>query len=243
MALEFIEFYNGLTGTIFVVISIIVAIKLILKFFEHKKRGLLFAGLTWLIICETYWPVAISFIMVLLTNETLSDVQYFFIGAFLIPVGLLSWLVVFTDLVYKSKQKLILSLVVITGIIWEIFYLFFLFTNPSLIVVRVSLVDGEYISFALYYFLVVLGTFLITGLVFANQSLNADDPAIRLKGKLLIGAFITFSVGIALDGLTPLNIITITIYRILVILAAFFFYSGFFLPSWLEKMMIKKQRN
>jgi len=240
MVLEFMEFYNGLTGAIFVVISVLVAVKLILKFIEHKKRGLLFAGLTWLIICETYWPVAISFIMVVLTNETLTDVQYFFIGAFLIPLGLLSWLVVFTDLVYKSKQKVILSLVVITGIIWEIFYLYFLFTNPSLIVVRTSLVDGEYISFALYYFLIVLGTFVITGIIFAIKSLGAEDPAIRLKGKLLIGAFITFSIGIALDGLTPLNLITITIYRILVILAAFFFYSGFFLPSWLEKLILKK---
>ena len=240
MALEFMEFYNGLTGSIFVVISIIVACKLILKFFEHKKRGLLFAGLTWLIICETYWPVAISFIMVMLINETLTDLQYFFIGAFLIPLGLLSWLVVFTDLVYKSKQKIILGLAAITGIVWEIFYLYFLFTNPSLIVVRVSLVDGEYISFALYYFLMVLGTFLITGLIFAKKSLGSEDPSLRLKGKLLIGAFITFSVGIALDGLTSLNLITITIYRILVILAAFFFYSGFFLPAWLEKLMLKK---
>jgi hypothetical protein len=106
--------------------------------------------------------------------------------------------------------------------------------------VRTGIVDGEYISFALYYFLAVLGTFLITGIIFANKSLGADDPTIRLKGKLLIGAFITFAVGIALDGLTPLNFITITIYRILVIIAAFFFYSGFFLPSWLEKLMIKK---
>jgi len=134
MALEFMDFYNGLTGTIFVLISIFVAIKLISKYFEHKKRGLLFAGLTWLIICETYWPVAISFILVILTNSSLTDLQYFFIGAFLIPLGLLSWLVVFTDLVYKSKQKVILSLVMITGIVWEIFYMFFLFTNPSLIV-------------------------------------------------------------------------------------------------------------
>ena len=106
--------------------------------------------------------------------------------------------------------------------------------------VRTSLVDGEYISFALYYFLIVLGTFLITGIIFAIRSLGAEDPAIRLKGKLLIGAFITFSIGIALDGLTPLNLITITIYRILVILGAFFFYSGFFLPSWLEKLILKK---
>ena len=239
MALEFMDFYNGLTGTIFVIISIFVSIKLISKYFKHKKRGLFFAGLTWLIICETYWPVAISFIMAVSSNSTLTDLQYFFIGAFLIPLGLLSWLVVFTDLVYKSKQKIILGLVVITGIVWEIFYMYFLFTKPSSIVVRTSIVDGEYISFALYYFLVVLGTFLITGIIFATKSLGADDPAIRLKGKLLIGAFITFSIGIALDGLTPLNFVTITIYRILVILAAFFFYSGFFLPSWLEKVMVK----
>jgi hypothetical protein len=103
MALDLIEFYNGLTGTIFVIISIIVAIKLISKYIEHNKRSFLFAGLTWLIICETYWPVAISFIMVLSINQTLSTEAYFLIGAIMIPFGLMSWLVVFTDLVYKSK--------------------------------------------------------------------------------------------------------------------------------------------
>ncbi|TFG26059.1 MAG: hypothetical protein EU532_10840 [Promethearchaeota archaeon] len=240
MVLDLLEFYNGLTGTIFVIISIFVALKLISKYYEHNKRNLLFAGLTWLIICETYWPVAISFIMILSINQTLSTEAYFLIGAIMIPVGLLSWLVVFTDLVYKSKQKLILGLVLITGFIWEIFYLYFLFTNPDIIVEKVGLVDGEYKSFALYYFLAVLGTFLITGLIFANDTLKSEDPSLRLKGKLLIGAFITFSVGIALDGLTPLNFITITIYRILVILAALLFYSGFFLPNWLEKLILKK---
>ena len=240
MALGFMDFYNGLTGTIFVVISIFVGVKLILKYFKHKNRALLFAGLTWLIICETYWPVAISFIMVVLIDKPLTDLQYFFIGAFLSPLGLLSWLVVFTDLLYKSKQRIILSLVAITGIVFEIFYIYYLFTEPSLIVMRTSIVDGEYISFALYYFFIVLGTFMITGLIFASKSLGIENPVLRLKGKLLIGAFITFAIGIALDGLTPLNFITITIYRILVILAAFFFYTGFFLPSWLEKLLIKK---
>ena len=243
MALDALEFYNGLTSTVFVVISIIVGIKLILKYFEFKKRSFFFAGLTWLILCETYWPVAVSFILVLITNETLPTLTYFIMGALFIPLGLLSWLIVFTDLVYKSKQRVILILAVITGIIFEIFYLYFLFTNPSIIVEKVGLVDGEYKFFALYYFLAVLGTFLITGFLFARQSLNSDDPAIRLKGKLLIGAFIEFTIGIALDGLTPLNFITITIYRLIVILAAIQFYSGFFLPSWLEKLILKQSIN
>lgn len=243
MALEMLEFYNGLTGTIFFIISIIVGVRLISKYFEHKTRGLLFAGLTWLIICETYWPLAISFIMVLLINETLSTEVYFFIGAVFIPLGILSWLIVFTDLLYKSKQKMILSIAAITGIIFEIFYLFFLFTNPSLIVVKVGLVDGEYLSFALYYFLGVLVVFLITGLLFARDALKSEKPSLKLKGKLLIGAFVLFVIGIALDGLTPLNLlnpITITLYRIIVILASFLFYSGFFLPKWLEKLILKK---
>jgi hypothetical protein len=240
MALDTLEFYNGLTGTLFMIISIIVAMKLIFKYFEHDKREFLFAGVTWLIICETYWPVAISFIMVLLVNQTLSTEAYFFIGGLLIPLGILCWLVVFTNLVYKSKQIIILGLTMIIGIIWEIFYLYFLFTTPDIIVEKIGLVDGEYKSFALYYFLAVLGTFLITGLIFANKSLKSEDLSLRLKAKLLIGAFITFAIGITLDGLTPLNFITITIYRILVILAALLFYSGFFLPSWLEKLLLKK---
>lgn len=239
--MEFLEFYNGLTGTIFVIISVFVALKLILKYFKYNKRGFLFAGFTWLIICGTYWPLAISFVMVLLINQPLSLELYFLIGALMIPFGLLSWLIVFTDLVYKSKQKIILGVQIVTGVILEIFFVYFLFTNPDLIVEQVGLVDGEYKSFILYYFLFVLAVFLITGLIFARKGLGSDDLSIKLKSKLLMGAFITFTIGIALDGLTSLTLITITIYRILVIFAAFLFYSGFFLPKWLEKLLFKKE--
>jgi len=239
--MEFLEFYNGLTALIFVTISIVVSTKLILKYFKNKKRGILFAGFTWLLLSELYWPVAISFVMILLINQPLSLELYFIIGALLIPFGILSWLIVFTDLVYKSKQKIILGVQIITGVIIEIFFIYFLFTNPGLIVERVGLIDGEYKSFMLYYFLFALAVFLITGLIFARKGLGSEDPSIRLKSKLLIGAFIIFTIGLALDGLTPLILITITIYRILVIFAAFLFYSGFFLPIWIEKLLLKRE--
>ena len=156
MPLEPNEFYNGLTCLIFISISIIVGIKLALKYFENKNRVFLLVGLTWIILVEPWWPPTISFLLMLVFNLTLPNEIYFIIGVSLIPIGLLLWLTAFTDLVYKDKQKIILIIFAIVGVIFEISFLYFLFTNPSLIVVRFGPVEGEYLSFVIIYMLSVL---------------------------------------------------------------------------------------
>ena len=241
MPLEPQEFYNGLTCLIFISISIIVGIKLALKYFENKNRVFLLVGLTWIILVAPWWPPTVSFLIILIFNVGIPNQIYFLIGVPFIPIGLLLWLTAFTDLVYKDKQKIILIIFAIVGVIFEIFFLYFLFTNPSVIVVRFGTVEGEYLSFVIIYMLSVLGIFLVTGIIFVLQTLKVDDPKVKLKAKFLFAAIISFTIGSAIDGLTAFNIIAMTIYRAILISSAIEFYFGFFLPQWIEKLFIKQK--
>jgi hypothetical protein len=81
---------------------------------------------------------------------------------------------------------------------------------------------------------------VVTGFLFANLSLKSKDPEVKLKGKLLVIAYITFAVGALLDSSLPLNEVLIIITRLILILSSFFWYGGFLLPKWLKKYLLKK---
>ena len=90
------------------------------------------------------------------------------------------------------------------------------------------------------YIIISIVLFLVTGLLFAKQSLNSENPEIQWKGKFIITAFIIFTVGTLLDVVVdnPTEI-TIVLARIFVICAAFVFYIGFTMPNWVKKLIIK----
>jgi len=61
MELEFVEILQAIFSTIFIIISIIVALLLISKYFIHKERNLLLVGITWLGITTPWLSGVISF--------------------------------------------------------------------------------------------------------------------------------------------------------------------------------------
>ena len=91
---------------------------------------------------------------------------------------------------------------------------------------------------------------VITGVIFAQKSVKLEDREVRLKGKLLRAAFITFAVAAILDSLLgtifenpadPLLAIMVVVVRILLILSALEFYGGFLLPRWMKEIFMKKE--
>jgi hypothetical protein len=71
---------------------------------------------------------------------------------------------------------------------------------------------------------------------------------VKLKGKLLRAAFITFTVAAILDSLLgtifedptdPLLAIMVVFTRILLIISAIEFYGGFILPRWMDAIFSK----
>jgi hypothetical protein len=230
-----------------VVISTIIGLRIASKYFMHKRRELLLVGFTWILLCEIWWSSAFSFLAAIFTGVGFTPEIYFTIGNLFVPVALIFWLTAYTDFLYKKKQKLILLIATITGVIYYFVFFYFVFNDVTVIgVLYPNSVDAEYRSFALVYLISVLLVFLITGANFARVSIRSDNKEIRLKGKFLLLAIILFTVGAALDGLKPflfgsiLNVILI-INRIILILSGLAFYSGFLLPRWIKELILKEK--
>ena len=62
---------------------------------------------------------------------------------------------------------------------------------------------------------------------------------IKLKGRFLLAAFISWTIGAIMDAALQPNIITLTIARLILISSALEFYTGFLLPEKVKKIFLK----
>jgi len=241
MALEALDIVNGVFSLIFVAISLLVGLIILSKYFQYKERVYFLVGCTWILISEPWWPSSLSFLIAIANGVGLSSQMYFLIGNLFVPVAIIVWLIAFTEFLYKEKRKLILMIFGIYGILFEIIFFILLFQNPELIGDLNPPVDVNYKFFIMVSLISFLLIVVISGFLFANLSLKSDDPEVKLKGKLLILAYISFSIGALLDSSIPLNEITIIITRIILITSAIEWYGGFILPGFLRKFLLKKK--
>ena len=232
---------NNKILSLIIIISVIVGLKIASKYVEHKQKTFILVGITWIGVVTPWYPSSVSFLLILITGEALNPLIYFILGISLTPLFMFVWLTAFTEFLYKDKQKIILILYSITCVIFEIFFFYFLFVDPSQIGELIGPVNVEYKTFVLFYVLFLVIILEITGILFARESLKSDKPEIRLKGKLLILAFLTYAVAGLVDGLLPIHIVTVVIMRLLAISSALEFYGGFCLPKWMENIFLKKE--
>ncbi len=241
MSLSPLDTLNGVFSLIFVAISLLIGFIILSRYFKYKEKIYLLVSITWILISEPWWPSTISFLIALINSVGLSPGIYFLVGNIFIPFAIVMWLLAFTEFLYSEKRKLILSIFAVIGIIFEILFFIFLFLNPALIGELNGPVDVNYKSFIMVFLILFLSIVVITGFLFANLSLKSKDPEVKLKGKLLIIAYIAFSVGALLDASVPLNELTIIFIRLILIVSAICWYGGFILPKWMKKFLLKKR--
>jgi len=241
MELEFVEMLQVIFSTIFIIISIIVGLLLISKYFKYKERNLLLVGITWIGITTPWLSGTISFPMMIIFGVSLSIEARFIIGIAIVPIVIIIWLIVFTELVYKKKQKLIVITYAIVCICFEIVFFVFLFTDTSLIGTYTGPFKVEWTPFIKITTLLFIITALVTGLLFGLRSMRSDNPEIKLKGKILLCAFLSFVAGGVLDSIFPITPIAVVFTRLLLISSAIEFYFGFFLPEPIKKIFLKQK--
>ena len=241
MSLSPIDTLTGIFSLIFVAISLFVGFVILSRYFKYKERIYLMVGATWILISEPWWPSSVSFLVALSNGVGIPPQAYFLIGNILVPLAIVFWLLAFTEFLYSEKRKLILSIFAIIGVVFEILFFSFLFLNPDLIGDLSGPVNVNYKSFIMVFLIIFLLIVVITGFLFANLSLKSKDPEVKLKGKLLIIAYISFSVGALLDSSVPFNEATIIIIRLILILSAICWYGGFILPKWMKKFLLKNR--
>ena len=243
MELSTIELINGLLSILFVSISIILGATIASRYFKHKKRTLLLVGLTWIGLTSIWYSSSLSILLILTTGKGISDELYMFLGNGLIPITSFIWMIALTDLLVssKEKQKLILLIFGIYSALFEIYFLYFLFTNPSVLGEVLGPVDATYGRIMTIYQLSMVILILITGTLFGRKSLRSDNLEIKLKGKLLIIAFWSFVIGAILEIVSHLSIIILIVGRLILISSAIEFYSGFMLPNWMRKLFLTQE--
>jgi hypothetical protein len=184
---------------------------------------------------------ALAFVLLFFNIVLMEEIRFIIAYAF-IPIIIVLWLITFTNFMYREKRKIILTIYTIICLICEILFFTFLFTD------RVNMIgyfertfSAVYRPFVRFTILFFLATALITFLIFANESRKSEDPELKLKGKFLMIAFITYAACAVLDSFFLFQPVIIVIVRLLLISSAIEFYFGWILPQPVKKFLIKEE--
>ena len=253
--MDIVDILQGSLSLIYVIISFIIGFSIFSKFRKIKNRLYILVGIFWLMLSTLWLPEAISFLMSVFGQGTLVKEWYFFIGNVFIPIAVIAWIIAYTDMISKDKQNLALILTLIFSIVFEalFFYLFILDINLIGIIdpLRPFSADFGYIMTILLSIAILVIFF--TGLKFTRTSLRSENEEVRLKGKFLLLAFITFAIAgllekiarsiligtVFTDPTIPILSVMLVVVRLLLIISALAFYGGFLLPNWMKKILTK----
>ena len=249
-----IEFMQGLFSTVIVFIALLTGILIALKYFQTKKWTFLTIGLAWSGIIAGWIPDSINFFLVIFNQPKLPLTMYLTIAVGLYPPVLFLWLVGITELIQVNKRKLYLIGFLIFLIILEIlFFSFLIIDKTGLLGEYISIFIVDYKEFSIFILFFSLIVIILTGFKFSYGAFEAIDPKVKLKGKLLLFAFFSVSIGVVLDLiLTTLsqNVGTvlyfvlpglIVITRLIIAISSIAFYCGFILPKWVRVFFLKEK--
>ena len=242
MSIEPIEIVNSIFSLLAVIVFALVGLIIILRYFQYKNKTLLLMGIAWAMMGLPWVPSSVALIVYLSTNQFLPLWLYLILGYPLIPIYLILFSTVLTQIKYKERQKQVFLVFLLFGIIFEILFITFLIIDPLILAEPTSSpVDIDFGGFMMGYLVIALLISVIMGILIAKESLKSDDPDVKLKGKFILLAFIIFLIAAALDALLPITFIALPIVRILLISTAILFYIGLFTPEWLKKRILKEK--
>ncbi len=236
-----ILFIQGALTLTFTGISLILGILLILKYLKYKEKQLLLVGITWIFLTSPWWPDSISFVMMLVGDETtyLPNAPYFFLANALIFPIFITWPRTFGNLVLEEKPKAknaIIWILAIWAVFFEIIFFIMFFNDYTQIGERKGAYLAEWNPLVAAYITSGAILFTITGLLFSFKAIKSETQMIRAKGKILALAFVVFTVWTLLEVLFVEIPVMILAARICGIISALAFYVGFVLPKFVKNL-------
>lgn len=231
------ELFQGVFSLIYVVISITVGIKIMSRYFEFKKNTFLLIGTAWLGLSFPWLGDVINFLLYLAGQPFLTDAAYLFIINAFLPFFVILWVIALTELLETKRRTLVILITLIIMAISEIVFIVLFFVDLELYIGS-SVTPFQY-NFGIYidiFFIAIIIFIVSTGVKFAWVSIKSGDKLVALKGKLLILAFILFTVGALMDSQLVMSPLTVVIVRSILIASSFSFYMGFILPKWAKKI-------
>lgn len=232
----------GSLSLILVVISIIVGLRILSKYFRYKQKTLIPVGLSWIFITSAWWVSAFSFVLLAIFDFRFNAFWYLFFENAFSPLALIFWIYSFTTLLYPKWKKIIFGTYLIICISFEIALIVMLNINTELIGTGIEegIFSSQLTAFAIAFQLFGLLTLTITGLIFSLHSLKSPDAKISWKGRFLLAAFLSFTIGSLVEALFLLDPLSLILVRILLIFSNLAFYFGFFLPDKIANVLLKE---
>jgi len=238
MVLNLLEILHGTLTIVFVIISILIGLRIISRYFKLKKSQFLLFGIFWIGMTTPWWPNIITFIMVLVTGGTIDIAFYVVLGIAFLPITITLGLIAFLKVLplKRKNKKIFFTIDVSANLAYEVYFFISLYIDLSLIAKYEEIFILEWSIPSQIYFIFSLIVFLLVGIPFSRVSLHSEDPEIHMKGKFLLIAFISFATGTVLDFAIP-SPITYLIARLILLSSSLEFYIGLILPKWAKKIL------
>ncbi len=234
----------GIVTIFYVIVITIEAMILIAKYRRIKNKTLLYTGLSSFGLATAWAGVAMNFISIIFFNVTPSMELYFLVHGAYLPISNFFWVMAAISL-SKRKSYSRKRIAIIAGIFYmllEVVYIMIIFTDTTILGTPINEIQVDYAPFSELFLLYCLVMMTILGFWMANQAMKSADRKIRLKGKLLLSSFILFAISAILEIMIPI-IPIIVLARILVVICALLFYGGFVLPTWMERILLRKNES
>ncbi len=234
-----LQILQGSFSLLFVMICIILGMKIISKYFEYKRIELIAVGITIVLIASPYSASGFSFVNYILLDVPFDTRLYLFLNLGFTPFGLICWFYAFFHLISPDLKKKVVVIASIILIIWEIFFIFFLIIDPSIIGSMAGIFDGVYTLYTLSYILSVLVLNLTISIIYFLHCQKSQDLEIKWGGRFILVGVITWVIGIFID-IIPMNPLSIVLARLILILFAIEWYIGWLMPKSIVKRLIKR---
>ena len=203
---------------IFVIISTIIFIKLIFKYFYLRKTVFLTAGLTWLSLSSTYWSSPLAFFYHVLFERPINP--YFYIAVNNVQTGfiLMFWIYTFCLLIYPERKKAILIPFFTIALILETIMIVLIIIAPYYVatIEGYSMIKPGIYSIIFKFFVLIV--VFISLAIFYSKSIKSEKLEIRWKARFLILAMISYVVSLFEILYVGLFIETISIFTLMMII-------------------------
>jgi hypothetical protein len=233
------DILNGTLSLVFVAIAVLIMLRLALEYKRNGSKIHLLVGLTILFYTSPWWASGASLLVALSTGDGLPAWLYFLVGNLPAPLGMTLWAAAFGDLVWRAGRKFLIAVYAVTGLVFDLALVYLILNDIDSVGTLQGIVDVNYGTLVMLYFVFIAATLLVTGIFFAKMTMRADDPVRRWSGKLLLLAFIIFDVGALLDAVLSTGAAALVAIRAALISSLLLFYSAFYMPGFMKRAILK----
>ena len=106
MSLTPLDILNGTFGLSLVIISFILGLIVLFKYFKNKNKNFILLGINLILLASGWFGTSTSFIVALIYgNDGLALEMILLLNFIPLPIGLMCWIGFYTNVLMKEKQK------------------------------------------------------------------------------------------------------------------------------------------